>query len=85
MLGKLDFFRRKSFQKFFFQEIPQNFLRKITFRGKKCTKNRPPQNFCPKSLPPSACVLVVRDSESSVLAVVGGARFEMEDEGKRRG
>jgi hypothetical protein len=40
MLGKIGFFCGKSFEKSFFQEIPQNFPRKITFRGKKCTKNR---------------------------------------------
>jgi hypothetical protein len=41
MLGKIVIFRGKSFEKSFFQEIPRNFPRKITFRGKKCTKNRP--------------------------------------------
>jgi hypothetical protein len=41
MLGKNGIFHGKSFEKSFFQEIPQNFLRKVIFRGKKCTKNRP--------------------------------------------
>jgi hypothetical protein len=40
-VGKNGIFRRKSFEKSFFQEIPRNFPRKVIFRGKKCTKNRP--------------------------------------------
>jgi hypothetical protein len=36
MSGKIGIFRVKSFEKTF----PQEILRKITFRGKKCTKNR---------------------------------------------
>jgi hypothetical protein len=39
MLGKIGIFRGKSFEKSLFQQIPRNFPRKITFRGKKCTKN----------------------------------------------
>jgi hypothetical protein len=38
---KMEFFRGKSFEKSFFQEIPWNFPQKITFRGKKCMKNQP--------------------------------------------
>jgi hypothetical protein len=34
-VGKIDIFRGKSFEKAFFQQIPWNFPRKITFRGKK--------------------------------------------------
>jgi hypothetical protein len=41
MLGKNGIFRGKCFEKLFFQKIPRNSPRKITFRGKKCTKNRP--------------------------------------------
>jgi hypothetical protein len=41
MLGKIAIFRGKSFEKSFFQQIPRNFPQKITFRGKKCTKNWP--------------------------------------------
>jgi hypothetical protein len=41
MLGKSWIFSGKSFEKSFFQEIPRNFPRKVIFRGKKCTKNRP--------------------------------------------
>jgi hypothetical protein len=41
MLGKIIIFRGKSFEKSFFQKIPRNFPRKITFHGKKCTENRP--------------------------------------------
>jgi hypothetical protein len=41
MLVKIAIFRGKSFEKSFFQQIPWNFPRKITFRGKKCTKNWP--------------------------------------------
>jgi hypothetical protein len=41
MLGKIAIFRGKSFEKSFFQEIPRNFPRKVIFRVKKCTKNRP--------------------------------------------
>jgi hypothetical protein len=41
MSGKIKIFLGKSFEKSFPQQIPQNFPRKITFRGKKCTKNRP--------------------------------------------
>jgi hypothetical protein len=41
MLGKNGIFRGKSFEKSFFQEILQNFPRKVIFRGKKCTKNQP--------------------------------------------
>jgi hypothetical protein len=32
MLGKNGIFRRKSFEKLFFQEIPRNFPRKVIFR-----------------------------------------------------
>jgi hypothetical protein len=46
MLGKNGIFRGKSFEKSFFQEIPRNFPRKVIFRGKKCTKNRPQINVC---------------------------------------
>jgi hypothetical protein len=41
MLGKFRIFRGKSFEKSLFQQIPRNFPRKVIFRGKKCTKNRP--------------------------------------------
>jgi hypothetical protein len=34
-----EIFRGKSFEKSFFPQISRNFPRKITFRGKKCTKN----------------------------------------------
>jgi hypothetical protein len=40
-VGKNGIFRGKSFEKSFFQKIPWNFPRKVIFRGKKCTKNRP--------------------------------------------
>jgi hypothetical protein len=33
-VGKIAIFRGKSFEKSFFQQILQNFPRKITFRGK---------------------------------------------------
>jgi hypothetical protein len=49
MLGKNCNFRGKSFEKSFFQQIPRNFLRKITFRGKKCTKKLAPDVFLKKS------------------------------------
>jgi hypothetical protein len=41
MLEKIGIFRGKTFEKLFFQQILRNFPRKVTFRGKKCTKNRP--------------------------------------------
>jgi hypothetical protein len=41
MLGKNAIFRGKSLEKLFFQEIPQNFPRKITFRGKNVRKIGP--------------------------------------------
>jgi hypothetical protein len=41
MLGKNGIFRGKSFEKSFFQEIPRNFPRKITFRGKNVRKIGP--------------------------------------------
>jgi hypothetical protein len=48
MLGKIGIFHKKSFEKSFFPQIPQNFPRKITFyaenhflRGKTGTKNWP--------------------------------------------
>jgi hypothetical protein len=41
MLGKKRIFRGKSFEKSFFHEIPRKIRRKVIFRGKKCTKNRP--------------------------------------------
>jgi hypothetical protein len=41
MLGKNGIFGGKSFEKLFFQEIPQNFRPKVIFRRKKCTKNWP--------------------------------------------
>jgi hypothetical protein len=40
-VGKNGIFRGKSFEKSFFQEIPGNFLQKVIFRRKKCTKNWP--------------------------------------------
>jgi hypothetical protein len=42
MLGNFGIFRRKSFERSFFQEIPWNFLRKLTFRGKKYAKKLAP-------------------------------------------
>jgi hypothetical protein len=44
-VGKSGIFRRKTFEKSFFQEIQWNFPRKVIFRGKKCTKNRPQISF----------------------------------------
>jgi hypothetical protein len=41
MSGKIGIFRGKSFKKLFPQEIMRKNPWKITFRGKKCTKNRP--------------------------------------------
>jgi hypothetical protein len=41
MLGKFAIFRGKSFEKSFFQQIPRNFPRKITFRGKNGRKIDP--------------------------------------------
>jgi hypothetical protein len=41
MLGKVAIFREKSFEESFFQQIPGNFPRKITFLGKTFTKNWP--------------------------------------------
>jgi hypothetical protein len=38
MSGKIAIFRGKSFEKSFFQQIPRNFPRKITFRGKSVRK-----------------------------------------------
>jgi hypothetical protein len=59
MLGKNGIFRGKSFEKSFFQEIP----RKVIFRGKKCTKNRPLLQGPMKGVP--------RDCERSQIAVAG--------------
>jgi hypothetical protein len=50
MLGKIAIFRGKSFEKSFFQQIPRNFPRKITFHGKKCTKNWPLVNLSRRKL-----------------------------------
>jgi hypothetical protein len=41
MLGKIAIFRGKSFGKSFFQQIPRNFMRKITFRGNNVRKIGP--------------------------------------------
>jgi hypothetical protein len=38
MSGKIAIFRGNSFEKSFFQQIPRNFPRKITFRGKNVRK-----------------------------------------------
>jgi hypothetical protein len=43
MLGKIAIFRGKSFEKSFFQQIPRNFPRKITFRGKKMYEKLAPE------------------------------------------
>jgi hypothetical protein len=40
MLGKNVIFRGKSFENSFFQEIPRNFPRKITFRGKSLSAEK---------------------------------------------
>jgi hypothetical protein len=44
----MEFSAEKSFEKSFFQQIPRNFPRKITFRRKQCTKIRPLVTLCPK-------------------------------------
>jgi hypothetical protein len=41
MLEKNGIFRGKSFEKSFFQQIPRNFPRKVTFRGKNVRKIGP--------------------------------------------
>jgi hypothetical protein len=47
MLGKNGIFRGKSFEKSFFQEIPRNFPRKITFRRKNVRKIGPKEPILP--------------------------------------
>jgi hypothetical protein len=42
MLRKIALFRGKSVEKSFFQQIPRNFPRKITFRGKKMYEKSAP-------------------------------------------
>jgi hypothetical protein len=51
MLGKNGIFHGKSFEKSFFQEIPQNFLRKVIFRGKKMyEKSAQGMKFVPRDM-----------------------------------